>query len=200
MIFPNKIKNFLFDTFDCIKYSSIMFRYILFIIFILFKTSTLLAQGYDVFGLGIYDVKFDGSSSNYATDIRYERRFDNTLFDIGPEEDNFFYLKPFFGIEATSDSAIYFLGGIYLEDNLGKLFIGKEDKWNFTPSFGLGYYDDGNGKKLGNKLEFRTTLELSYQLNNDDRIGFSLGHISNANIGNKNPGVEIISLSYQKPF
>ena len=44
---------------------------------------------------------------------------------------------------------------------------------------------------MGNKLEFRTTLELSYQLNNDDRIGFSLGHISNANIGNKNPGVEI---------
>ena len=86
------------------------------------------------------------------------------------------------------------------EDNLGKLLIGKENKWNFTPSFGLGYYDDGNGKKLGNKLEFRTTLELSYQLNNDDRIGFSLGHISNANIGNKNPGVEIISLSYQKPF
>tara|TARA_B100001250_G_scaffold314232_1_gene276416 strand:+ start:70 stop:603 length:534 start_codon:yes stop_codon:yes gene_type:complete len=177
-----------------------MFRYILFILFIFFKTSTLLAQGYDVFGLGIYDVKFDSSSSNYATDIRYERRFDNTLIDIGPEEDNFFYLKPFIGIETTTDSAFYFLGGIYLEDNLGKLLIGKENKWNFTPSFGLGYYEDGNGKKLGNALEFRTTFELSYQLINDDRIGFSLGHISNANIGNKNPGVEIISLSYQKPF
>ena len=177
-----------------------MFRYILIIFIIIFKTPTLFAQGYDVFGLGIYDVKFDGSSSNYATDIRYERRFDNTIVDIGPEEDNFFYLKPFIGIETTTDSAFYFLGGIYLEDNLGKLLIGKENKWNFTPSFGLGYYEDGNGKKLGNALEFRTTLELSYQLINDDRIGFSLGHISNANIGNKNPGVEIISLSYQKPF
>ena len=177
-----------------------MFRYILFSFVLFLKTSTLFAQGYDVFGLGIYDVMFDGSSSKNATDIRYERRFDKTLVDIGPEEDNFFYLKPFIGIEATTDSAFYFLGGIYLEDNLGKLLIGKENKWNFTPSFGLGYYDDGNGKKLGNKLEFRTTLELSYQLNNDDRIGFSLGHISNANIGNKNPGVEIISLSYQKPF
>ena len=177
-----------------------MFRSILFIFVILFKSPILFAQGYDVFGLGIYDIKFDGSSSNYATDIRYERRFDNTLIDIGPEEDNFFYLKPFVGIEATTDSAFYFLGGIYLEDNLGKLISGKENKWNFTPSFGLGYYDDGNGKKLGNKLEFRTTLELSYQLNNNDRIGFSLGHISNANIGNKNPGAEIISLSYQKPF
>ena len=177
-----------------------MFRYILVFIILLFKTSILFSQGYDVIGLGIYDVKFDGSSSNYATDIRYERRFDNTIVDIGPEEDNFFYLKPFIGIETTTDSAFYFLGGIYLEDNLGKLLIGKANKWNFTPSFGLGYYEDGNGNKLGNKLEFRTTLELSYQLNNDDRIGFSLGHISNANIGNKNPGAEIIALSYQKPF
>ena len=70
-----------------------MFRSFLFILILLFKTSTLFAQGYDVFGLGIYDVKFDGSSSNYATDIRYERRFDKTLVDIGPEEDNFFYLS-----------------------------------------------------------------------------------------------------------
>ena len=177
-----------------------MFRNFFIILLFFFKSSFLSAQGYDVFGIGIYDVKFDGSSSNYATDIRFERRFDNTLVDIGPEEDNFFYLKPFVGMEVTTDSALYVLGGIYLEDNLGKLLTGNQNKWNFTPSFGLGYYDDGDGKKLGNKLEFRTTLEMSYQLKNDDRIGISLGHISNANIGNKNPGAEIISLSYQKPF
>ena len=177
-----------------------MFRNLFIILLFFFKSSFLSAQGYDVFGIGIYDVKFDGSSSNYATDIRFERRFDNTLVDIGPEEDNFFYLKPFAGIEVTTDSALYVLGGIYLEDNLGKLFTGNQNKWNFTPSFGLGYYDDGDGKKLGNKLEFRTTLEISYQLKDDNRIGISLGHISNANIGNKNPGAEIISLSYQKPF
>ena len=177
-----------------------MFRNLFIIFFVFLKSSFLSAQGYDVFGIGIYDVKFDGSSSNYATDIRFERRYDNTLVDIGPEEDNFFYLKPFVGLEVTTDSAFYVLGGIYLEDNLGKLMTGNQNKWNFTPSFGLGYYDDGDGKKLGNKLEFRTTIEISYQLINDDRIGISLGHISNANIGNKNPGVEIISLSYQKPF
>ena len=177
-----------------------MFRLFLLALILFFKTSFLFAEGYDVFGIGVYDIKFDGSSTNYATDIRYERRFDNTLFDIGPKEDNFFYLKPFAGVEATTDSAIYLIGGIYLEDNLGKLLIGNENEWNFTPSFGLGYYNDGNGKKLGNKLEFRTTLEISYQLKNNDRIGLSIGHISNANIGNKNPGVEIISLSYQKPF
>ena len=180
------------------KYNKLVCRII--IILLSLFSSAPFAKNYDVYGIGIYDVKFDGSSSNYATDIRYERRFDNTLINIGPEEDNFFYLKPFAGIEFTSDSALYILGGIYLEDNLGELIIGEENKWNFTPSFGVGYYDDGDGKKLGNQIEFRTTLEFSYQLENNNRIGISLGHISNANIGDKNPGAEIISLSYQKPF
>ena len=176
-----------------------MFRILIFF-FIILNTSISFSQGYDIYGIGIYDVKFDGSSSNYATDIRYERRYDNTIIDIGPEQDNFFLLKPFAGIELTSDSAFYLIGGIYLEDNIGDLFSGKDNNWNFTPSFGVGYYDEGNGKKLGNKIEFRTTLEFSYQLVNNDRIGISFGHISNANIGDKNPGVEIISISYQKPF
>tara|TARA_B100000131_G_C18009567_1_gene569902 strand:+ start:545 stop:1075 length:531 start_codon:yes stop_codon:yes gene_type:complete len=176
-----------------------MLRILVFVLFVL-KTQIAFAEGYDVFGVGIYDIKFDGSSSDNATDLRYERRFNYTLFDIGPAEDNFFYLKPFAGIELTSDNAYYFISGIYLEDNLGELASGDENNWHITPSFGLGYYDDGDGKKLGNKIEFRTGLEFSYQLKNRDRIGVSISHISNANIGDKNPGVEIISLSYQKPF
>ena len=176
-----------------------MLRALIFFIIIL-KTTLVFSQGYDVYGIGIYDVKFDGSSSNYATDLRYERRFDNSIIDIGPKQDNFFYLKPFAGIELTSDSAFYLISGIYLEDNIGDLVTGKDNNWHFTPSFGLGYYDDGNGKKLGNNVQFRTTLEFSYQLSTKDRIGISFGHISNANIGKKNPGAEIISLSYQKPF
>ena len=63
-----------------------------------------------------------------------------------------------------------------------------------------GYYDNGSGKNLGNNIEFRTSLELSYILKNNNRIGISLSHISNANIGKKNPGVEILSLSYQIPY
>jgi lipid A 3-O-deacylase len=169
-------------------------------LFIILNASSCFSQGYDVFGIGIYDVKFDGSPSDNATDIRYERRFDNSIIEIGPEQDNFFYLKPFAGIELTSDSAFYLISGIYLEDNIGDLVRGEDNNWNFTPSFGVGYYDDGKGKKLGNKIEFRTTLEFSYQLSNKDRIGISFGHISNANIGKKNPGAEIISISYQKPF
>ena len=174
--------------------------FIRFLIALFFISSSIFARGYDVFGIGYYDVKFDGSSTNQATDFRYERRFDNILVDIGPEEDNYFYLKPFAGIETTSKSAYYILGGIYLEDNLGQLFFGDKSNFIFTPSFGAGYYDDGNGKKLGNKIEFRTTFETSYEMQNKNRIGLSFTHISNANIGDKNPGVEIISLSYQIPY
>ena len=173
----------------------------LLIIFILFLfPKNLYAEGYDVFSIGLYDIKFDGSQTNQATDLRYERRFDNSLIEIGPESENFFYLKPFVGIETTTDSAVYILGGIYLEDNLGTLFVGEDSNFIFTPSFGAGFYDDGDGKKLGNDIQFRTTFEFSYELKNKNRIGISYGHISNANLGDKNPGVEILSFSYQVPF
>ena len=169
-------------------------------IVIIFFSNPLVSKGTNVFGLGIYDIKFDGSEKNQATDFRYEYRSDETLFDIGPKDDNFFFLKPFFGVEYTNDSASYFLAGIYLEDNLGELFEGQKSKYFFTPSFGAGFYNDGSGKKLGNDLQFRTSLELSYLLQNNNRIGISFSHISNANLGNKNPGVEILSFLYHIPF
>ncbi len=158
------------------------------------------ADGLNIFGFGLYDIKFDGSDDKSTSDFRYENRFDKSILDIGPEEDNFFFLKPFVAFEYTGDSASYFLTGIYLDDNLGQLFQGKQNSFIFTPSFGLGYYNNGSGKNLGNEIQFRTTLEISYELSNDNRIGISLGHISNANLGDKNPGAEIISLTYQIPY
>ena len=177
-----------------------MFNKILIILTLFIFPKILYAGGYDIFGIGLYDIKFDGSQTNEAIDLRYERRFDNSVVEIGPESENFFYLKPFVGLETTSDSALYVLGGIYLEDNLGTLFVGDDSNFIFTPSFGAGFYEDGEGKQLGNNIQFRTTFEFSYELKNKNRIGISYGHISNANLGDKNPGVEILSFSYQVPF
>ena len=176
-----------------------MFR-IFFLILILFFSYSALSKGTNVFSLGVYDVKFDGSEKNQTTDFRYEFRSDKPLLEIGPKEDNFFFLKPFFGIEYTNDSASYFLTGIYFEDNLGELFEGNKSKYFFTPSFGAGIYDNGSGKNLGNDLQFRTALEVSYKLKNNNRIGISISHISNANLADKNPGVEILSFSYHIPY
>ena len=169
-------------------------------IVIIFFSNSLLSKGTNVFGLGIYDIKFDGSEKNQTTDFKYEFRSENSLFDIGPKEDNFFFIKPFIGVEYTGDSASYFLTGIYFEDNLGELLEGNKTRYFFTPSFGAGFYEDGSGKKLGNDIQFRTSLELSYQLKNENRIGISFSHISNANLADKNPGVEIVSISYHVPY
>ena len=130
---------------------------------------------------------------NEAIDIRFEKRFDKIIFDLGPQEEPLYFIKPFIGIEATSDSAIYGLGGFYVEEKIGKNFF-------LTPNIGAGLYHRGDGKDLGSEIEFRSTIELSYQLKTGKRVGVSLGHISNASIGNKNPGTEILSLSYQTPF
>ena len=176
-----------------------MLKIVFVLIIFLFSTGAN-SNGTNVFGLGVYDLKLDGTEKNQAIDLRYEFRSDNSLIDIGPEEDNFFFLKPFFGVEFTNDSASYFLTGIYFEDNLGELFEGNKSKYYFTPSFGAGFYDDGSGKKLGNALQFRTSFEVSYELKNKNRIGISISHISNANLGNKNPGVEILSFSYHVPY
>ena len=173
-----------------------MIKLFILLIYIISFTNSVAGKGTNVFGLGIYDIKFDGSEKNQATDFRYEYRSDKSLLDIGPKEDNFFFLKPFFGIEFTNDTASYFLTGIYFEDNLGELFEGDKSKFFITPSFATGIYDDGSGKKLGNDVQFRTSLEVSYQLKNKNRIGISFSHISNANLGDKNPGVEILSFSY----
>ena len=176
-----------------------MIRIIISLIILSF-TNSAISRGTNVFGLGLYDIKFDGSEKNQALDLRYEYRSNETLFDIGPKEDNFFFLKPFFGFEYTNDSASYFLTGIYFEDNLGELFQGNKSSVFFTPSFGAGFYNDGSGKKLGNDIQFRTSVEVSYELKNNSRIGISFSHISNANLGDKNPGVEILSLSYHVPY
>ena len=173
---------------------------VLFFISIISLSNIAFSKGSNVFGLGIYDIKFDGSEKNQAADFRYEFRSDESILNIGPQEDNFFFLKPFFGVEYTNDSASYFLTGIYIEDNLGELLEGNKSKYYFTPSFGAGIYNDGSGKKLGNDIQFRTSFEISYELKNKNRIGISFSHISNANLGDKNPGVEILSFSYQLPY
>ena len=51
-------------------------------IVIIFFSNSLSSQGTNVFGLGIYDIKFDGSEKNQATDFRYEYRSDKSLFNI----------------------------------------------------------------------------------------------------------------------
>tara|TARA_B100001123_G_scaffold291154_1_gene324575 strand:- start:71 stop:580 length:510 start_codon:yes stop_codon:yes gene_type:complete len=148
------------------------------------------ASNLNVFSIGYFDFN---KQKNEAVDIRFEKRLDKEIFDLGPEEEPLYYIKPFYGIEITTDSAVYGIGGIFIEEKISKNFF-------LTPSFGIGAFSKGNGKDLGHEIEFRSTLEISYKLKNKNRIGLSIGHISNAGIGDTNPGAEILSLSYQVSY
>ena len=88
---------------------------------------------------------------------------------------------------------------ISIRENLVWFEKNISEKWFFTPSFALGYYDRGDSKDLGYNLEFRSQIEFSYKLKSS-RIGFNLNHISNASIGDTNPGTESATISLIRPF
>jgi len=135
---------------------------------------------YLVFGAGYYDIV---KQDDEAADFRLEYRHD----------EKFWIFKPWAGIEATSDGAFYGAVGVLVDIDLG-------DRVVLTPSFGAGYYEEGSGKDLGHEIEFRSQIELSYRLDNRARLGLAFSHISNASLGDDNPGVEILNVYYALPF
>ncbi len=124
-----------------------------------------------------------------AVDFRLEFRPDFAFLIDTP----MFELKPFIGVEAATNGALYGLGGILLDVSLGDRFI-------VTPSFGAGGYSNGGSPTLGHGIQFRSQIEAGYRFRNESRLTAAFSHISNAGLGNKNPGVEILSVYYHIPL
>ena len=101
-------------------------------------------------------------------------------------------LSPITGAMITADNATYFYTGVQAEYNIGPL--------NFTPSFTPGYYDSGDGKDLGNILEFKSEVQLSMKLSKNSQFGLSYFHISNGNLGDKNPGANSYMFNFFRNF
>ena len=135
------------------------------------------------FSLGQFDVNYKDKDSS---EIRFEYLYANNFLK------NNYDLKPFLGVMRNGDNGKYIYSGL-------RKNIGISEKWFFTPSFALGYYDRGDSKDLGYNLEFRSQIEFSYKLKSS-RIGFNLNHISNASIGDTNPGTESATISLIRPF
>ena len=101
-------------------------------------------------------------------------------------------LSPITGALVTADSATYVYTGVQAQYNLGKL--------NLTPSFTPGLYHEGDGKDLGHILEFKSEVQLSLDLSKTSEFGFSYNHISNASLGDKNPGANSYMFNFLKQF
>jgi hypothetical protein len=137
------------------------------------------------FSIGKFDANDDDENvNNDSFQIRFEYLSGKKLFDD---------LKPFTGLMINGDDGKYLYSGVRKD-------ISLSSKWIFTPSFAVGYYDRGSSKDLGHNLEFRSQIELSREIENQNRLGFSINHISNARIGDTNPGVESVAISIIRPF
>ena len=101
-------------------------------------------------------------------------------------------LSPITGGFFTEKSAFYLYSGVQAEYELGFLTI--------TPSFAPGYYNYGSGKDLGYPLEFKSEIQMSFNLSDTSHLGMSYNHISNASLGTKNPGANSYMLNFLKQF
>lgn len=74
------------------------------------------------------------------------------------------------------------------------------DRLALIPSFGPGIFDDGNGLTLGQKLEFRSGIEMAYRFHREYRAGLALFHLSNGGLADDNPGTEALVASLCIPL
>ena len=158
-------------------------RILFFTSFLIISSSSILqADGSYSYSFG----QFDANDSYDSLEVRIEYLSDRNLNEK-------YELKPFLGLMTNTDSGKYLYFGLRKDYSLS-------NKWNFTPSFAAGYYDQGSSKDLGYDLEFRSQLEVSYNLEKQKRIGVSFNHISNASLADENPGTESIVISFINPF
>ena len=101
-------------------------------------------------------------------------------------------ISPITGGFITENSAVYIYTGFEWNVDMGAL--------TFTPSFAPGLYHEGDGKDLGHILEFKSEIQFSYELSNDTSIGLSYNHLSNASLGDKNPGANSYMFNFIKNF
>ena len=138
--------------------------------------------------LNFYTGMFDFSDDKQASGVLGLQHQNNDLF-----RDSFLgKISPITGGFLTENNAFYFYTGAQAEYDLGLFTI--------TPSFAPGYYNSGDGKDLGSVLEFKSEIQMSLNLSDSTEFGMSYNHISNASLGDKNPGANSYMLNFLKQF
>ena len=131
----------------------------------------------------IIDKEGDDKTSLMGIEHKNEDLFRNTW--IGK-------FSPTTGAFVTKKSSIYLYTGIEADYNMGPI--------NISPSFAPGYYNAGDGKKLGSELEFKSELKIGLDLFKNTNLGYSYSHISNNDWGDTNPGTDNQSVTLSKKF
>ena len=139
-----------------------------------------------VFGAGGTDIV-----RNYKTapEVRLEYR---PAWSLIPAVEPLFQVRPWAGIEVSSRGALWGGGGILVDVPVGNFM--------FTPSFGVGGYEQGTGRPLGSAIEFRSQFEAGYVFQDQSRVSAAFSHLSNAGLNKHNPGTEALVIQYALPI
>jgi len=139
-----------------------------------------------------------------------ELNFFSGMFDFSDDKQ----ASGFFGMQHQNDDLFRnsFLGklspitgGFLTEKSAFYVYTGAQAEYNFgvfkiTPSFAPGYYNYGDGKDLGSAIEFKSEIQMSLDLSDSTEFGMSYNHISNASLGDKNPGANSYMINFIKQF
>jgi lipid A 3-O-deacylase len=138
-----------------------------------------------VIGGGAFDVLPDDKKPGHGTTglALSEFRFGDGLW----------IFSPFVGVFGTGKGAVYTYVGVGFDIHFPDNFI-------LTPSFAGGYFEGGHGINLGYWWEFRSGAELVYRFADQRRFGVGFYHISNAGLGNEDPGAELVTVVLTAPF
>jgi hypothetical protein len=140
-------------------------------------------RDHDLLTLSTGWFNFSEPRERSATDLRVEYRFGRRVW-LG---------RPWTAAGTTSAGALYGGAGVLLEIPLGRRLL-------FVPALGVNAYDaGGEGKDLGHAIEFRETAELGYRLADGSLLSVSFEHMSNAGIGERNPGANTLAVKYSIP-
>jgi len=168
----------------------IMIIRILFVFTFFFMTTVLLhsdERSKDIsFYTGQFDIKDevgDDETSLFGIEHKNSNLFRNTI--LGK-------FSPITGVLLTGKGSTYFYTGVEAQYNLGPIKI--------LPSFTPGYYEKGDGKDLGDAIEFKSELKLGFDIFDNSKIGYSYSHISNNDWGSINPGSDNQSITFSRKF
>ena len=133
---------------------------------------------------GMFDFSDEGKKS---TAVGFQHQNENLTRDsfLG-------IISPVTGALITADNAAYFYTGVQAQYQVGKIDI--------TPSFTPGLYSEGDGKDLGHIVEFKSEVQISLNLFKNSQLGMSYNHISNASLGDKNPGANSYMFNFLQKF
>ena len=175
-----------------LKYMRLINRFLFPVILVVGLVSTVLAEDKKLqvpnTQLNMYSGMFDFSDQKQRAILIGFQHQNEELF-----RDTFVgTLSPITGGFLTENQAFYAYTGVEWNFDIGPL--------NLTPSFAPGLYGEGNGKDLGHILEFKSEFQASFNFSESSKLGMSYNHISNASLGDKNPGANSYMFNFLKRF